>query len=266
MKVVVITGISSGIGLVVGKGLRDKGFKVYGLSRTKINEENIISLEADITKQEEALKQINYIIEKENKIDILINNAGMGISGSIEDTEVDDIKTIFDVNFLGMFNTTKAVIPYMRAQNYGKIINISSVAAVLSIPFQAFYSSTKAAVNAFSEALKNEISPFNIGVSVILPGDIKSGFTKNRRKNKTNNKAYKDRVEKSISLMEKDEQNGMDPKIMTKTILKLIKRKRMPLYVTVGFKYKIFVILQKILPKRLVNHIVGGIYGFKNVY
>jgi short-subunit dehydrogenase len=263
MKVIVITGASSGIGLATAKYLTQKGFKVYAISRSKVFEKNIKSIQADVTDFVKLQSAYQDIFEVEGKIDVLINNAGMGISGSIEDTDPKDAQYLMDVNFMGVFNSTKAALPLMRAHNKGKIINISSVAGRLSIPFQAFYSSSKAAMNAFTEALHNEVSPYGIQVCSVLPGDIKTGFTKHRQKNDECCPVYRNRVSKSIAVMEKDEHNGMEPEYAAKIIKKLIDRKRLPLYKTIGFKYKIFVLLHKLLPARLANNIVGVIYGFK---
>jgi short-subunit dehydrogenase len=187
----------------------------------------------------------------------------MGISGSVEDTSYEDAAYLMNVNFMGVFNSTKAMIPLLRKSGGGKILNMSSVAARLGIPFQAFYSSSKAAINAFSEALNIELHPFKIQVCSIMPGDIKTGFTKNRKKNEVDSVFYKKRVDKSVSVMEEDERNGMDPEYAAKVVLKLIERKRIPLYKTIGFKYKIFVLLHKFLPAKLANNVVGMIYGFK---
>ena len=263
MKVIVVTGASSGIGLSIAQYLGNRGHHVYGISRSKHFDKNIRSIQADVT-QFEALKAVyQEIYDIEGKIDVLVNNAGMGISGSIEDTSFEDASYLMNVNFMGIFNSTKAVLPFMRLSGGGKILNVSSVAARLSIPFQAFYSSSKAAINAFSEALANEVEPFNIQVCALMPGDIKTGFTKNRKKTNETSECYGDRVEKSVGVMEKDEQNGMDPEIAAKTVLKLVNKKRIPLYKTIGFKYKIIVLLAKLLPAGLANRLVGSIYAFK---
>lgn len=262
-KVIIVTGASSGIGLTVAKFLADQGHHVYGISRSKTHEKNIKSIQADVTNLDQMITAYQEIYDIEGRIDVLINNAGIGISGSIEDTQSEDVLDLMHVNFMGIFHSTKVVIPFMRESGHGKIINISSVASVLSIPFQAFYSSSKAAINAFSSALSNEVEPFNIDVCVIMPGDIKTSFTKNRRKNEIINPFYQKRIDKSVAVMEKDEQNGMDPEVLAKVVSKLIKRKKMPLYKTIGFKYKVFVFLEKILPRGFTNHIVGKIYGFK---
>lgn len=263
MKVVIVTGVSSGIGLSIASYFAEKGNHVYGISRSRFSDKNIKHIIADVTDIEAITKAYQDIYEIEGKIDLLINNAGMGISGSIEDSNPEDVKALFDVNFMGVFHSTKAVIPFMRQSGGGKIFNISSVAAFLSIPFQSFYSASKAAINAFSLALANEVSPFNIEVCAICPGDIKTGFTKNRKKNEKNHEAYLDRVEKSVLVMEKDEQNGMDPLIAAKALYQLSKKKRLPALYTIGFKYKIFVILAKFLPTKFTNQMVGSIYAFK---
>jgi short-subunit dehydrogenase len=263
MKVIIVTGASSGIGLSIAQHLAAKGNNVYGVSRSKIHEKNIKSIQADVTQFEQLQKAYQDIFEVEGKIDILINNAGMGISGSIEDTSYEDAQYLMNVNFMGVFNSTKAVIPLMRKSGRGKIFNMSSVASKLSIPFQSFYSSSKAAVNAFTDALANEVAPFNIQVCSIMPGDIKTGFTKNRKKNAVDSEAYKKRVDKSVAVMEEDENNGMDPEVAARAVHRLVQRKRIPLYYTIGIQYKLIVLLAKILPAKFVNHIVGSIYGFK---
>ncbi len=262
-KVIIVTGASSGIGLTVSKYLADQGHHVYGISRSKTHEKNVRSIQADVTNFDQMIEAYQEIYDIEGRIDVLINNAGIGISGSIEDTLTKDVLDLFHVNFVGVFHSTKVALPFMREGKHGKIINISSVASVLSIPFQSFYSSSKAAINAFSNALANEVEPFGIDVCVIMPGDIKTSFTKNRRKNEIINPHYEKRIDRSVAVMEKDEQNGMDPEVLAKVIGKLIKKKKMPLYKTIGFKYKIFVCLEKLLPRGFSNSVVGKIYGFK---
>jgi short-subunit dehydrogenase len=262
-KVIVITGASSGIGLEVAKHLTEKGHRVYGVARSKIHDKYIRSIQADVTDYEQLKQAYQDIFDIEGKVDCLINNAGIGISGSIEYTDIVDAKYMMDVNFMGVFHSTKAMLPYLKKTKKSKLINVSSVAARLSIPFQAFYSSSKAAINAFTESLRIELAPFHIEVCSVMPGDIRTGFTKNRKKNPYEGDDYQKRVDKSVGVMEKDEQNGMDPILAAKVINKLINKNKLPLYKTIGFKYKVFVLLQKILPTKFVNNIVGMIYGFK---
>ncbi|VEU80203.1 SDR family NAD(P)-dependent oxidoreductase [Haploplasma axanthum] len=263
MKVAIVTGSSSGIGYALCNLLSKKGIKVYGISRTISENENVINISGDVTKADDIKKIFASIYEKEGRIDYLINNAGMGISGSVEATSLEDFESIFNVNLKGTFITSKEILPYMRKNNSGKIVNIGSVASEFSIPFQTFYSSSKAAIKAFSEALNNEVSPYGISVCTILPGDVKTNFTKSRKTNENELEAYEKRVSKSIGLMAKDEQNGMDVQYVSKVIYKTINKKRMPIQKTIGFKYKVFIFLKRFLPTKVVNKLVGAIYAFK---
>lgn len=263
MKVIVVTGASSGIGLSISQYLCKKGNRVYGISRSKVHEKNVKSIQADVTDFEQLKEVYQEIFENEGRIDVLINNAGMGLSGSIEDTAAKDINYLFNVNFMGVVNSTKAVLPLMRKSGGGKILNISSVASKLTIPFQAFYCSSKAAVNTFSDALANEVAPHKVQVCSIMPGDIKTGFTKHRKKSEVEDSIYKKRVDLSIGLMESDEHNGMDPEAISKAVNRLVNRKRLPLYKTVGCKYKMFILMEKFLPAKFGNNIIGSFYAFK---
>lgn len=257
MKTVVITGATSGIGLTTALYLVDKGYKVYGLSRRLGDNEkiNYLSCDAtDIKQVEAAFKQID------GDIDAVINNAGMGISGAVEYATSEDVKRIIDVNVVGVVNVCQVAIPYLR-KTKGRIINIGSVAGDLTIPFQVFYSITKAAVNTLSEGLNMELRPFGIKVTTVLPGDTKTSFTSNRKKTEVVDEYYQDRIQKSVARMEKDEQQGKSPITVAKVIYKVLKKKNPPLKVTVGFEYKLIVFLRRILPNRLVNYILYKMYA-----
>lgn len=256
-KVIVITGASSGIGKVCANYLYDKGYKVYGLNRTPIISEKIEYIKCDVTNEEDVK---NAFLNIEEDIYAVINNAGMGISGAIEYATSVDVSRIIDVNIKGVINVCKYAIPRLRATK-GKIINIGSVAGELTIPFQTFYSMSKVAVSTYTEGLRMELKPFGIKATTVLPGDTKSSFSKNRKKTEVVDELYKDRIERSISRMEKDEQSGKDPISVAKVIYKLLKRKNPPVKVTVGFIYKLFVFLKRILPSRLVNYILYKMYG-----
>lgn len=259
--VVLITGVSSGIGLGNAKIFIEKGHRVYGISRRLVALDGLNHYPGDITDSNRISEIIDDIYKKEGKIDILINSAGMGISGAVEDTLVDDAKFMFDVNFFGTFEVTKQVIPIMRENKFGKIVNISSVASILPIAFQTFYSANKAAINLYSEGLNIELKPFNIKVINFLPGDIKTEFTAARKKNTLDSPVYQSRITKSIATMEKDEQSGMSVEYVSKVMYKNIMKKRPPLRKVVGLKYKFFVFLARLLPTKLINYIMGKIYG-----
>ncbi len=259
--VVVITGASSGIGLAAARLFHDKGFTVYGLNRHIPQESfGINYLPADITQPQTVIDAVSRIWQDEHRIDILINNAGFGISGAAEFTAMDEAVRQFEVNLFGAFTCIKAVLPFMREQESGIVVNVSSVAGVIPIPFQAFYSASKAALNCLTLALANEDRPHKIRFCAVMPGDVRTGFTAAREKLIKGSMVYP-AMARSVAVMEKDEQNGMSPEYVAKVIYNITnKRNPKPLY-TAGLQYKIFVLLSRILPVRLVNYIVGKIYN-----
>lgn len=257
-KVVVITGASSGIGLAEAKFFTQKGCKVYGLSRRVVDEGfNVIS--CDVTDENAVKNALEYIASAEGKIDCFINNAGMGISGAVEHIPAESTEKLFDVNLLAAINCAKLALPYLKASK-GTLINTSSVAAVVPIPYQAAYSASKAAINAFTVALKNEVANFGVRVCAIMPGDTKTGFTDAREKAPRDD-GYGDKVADSVNKMERDERNGKPPETVAKVAYKLFKRKNPPVLTAVGATYKLVVFLAKILPQRLLVYIVKKIYG-----
>ena len=262
-SVAVITGGSSGIGLNAARALRDRGLNVYELSRRAENAEpGVTHLQADVTDETQVNAAVAEILRREGRIDILINNAGFGISGAIEFTPPQEARRQFDVNFFGMVNMNRAVLPVMRQQGGGRIVNMSSVAAPIAIPFQAYYSASKAAVRTYSLALASEVRPFGIEVCVIMPGDIATGFTAARRKSCGGDDVYNGRIARSVAVMEHDEQTGMDPTKVGRYIAAVASRQgnHHPLYAT-RIDYKFFVFLTKVLPARFLNWLIYQLYG-----
>lgn len=260
MKTAVITGGSSGIGLATCEVFLEKGFEVYELSRKGKDNGNIKHITCDITDENSVISAFNKIIESSGKIDVLVNNAGFGISGAAEFTTLEQAKKQFEVNFFGTVACTNEAVKYMR-QSGGTIVNVSSLAAPLSIPFQAFYSASKSAVNSLTLAMANELRPFGIKVCAVMPGDVKTGFTAAREKNTNGDEVYRGVLQKSVSTMEHDEQNGMSPKAIADKIYRLATSKNPKPLSTVGLQYKFLVSLAKILPTRIVNTIIGMIYA-----
>lgn len=261
-KIVVITGGTSGIGLETLNHFVKNGWKVYELSRREkgVNED-AVHIPTDVTNENQVKAAINQIMQDEGQIDVLINNAGYGISGAIEFTSIEKAKQQFDVNFFGMVCVNLSVLPVMRKQKSGKIINISSVAAPIAIPFQAYYSASKAAIKSYSMALANEVKPFGVQITSILPGDIKTGFTSAREKIISGDDIYNGRIGRSVAVMEHDEQNGMSAAVAGRFIYKIAAKKKIKPVYTIGLKYKLFVLLAKILPEKTLNALVGIIYA-----
>ncbi|MDA3932652.1 MAG: SDR family oxidoreductase [Tenericutes bacterium] len=262
-KIVLVSGASSGIGLETARHLSSKGYQVIGISRSYPKVEyNFDYFLCDITDEKKVIKTMHLIEEKYEHIDVLINSAGMGISGAIENTPLEEVEQIYNVNVFGHILVTKTLLPLLRKSKKAKIINISSVASEISLPFQAFYSMSKASIDAFTKALSMELKPFKIKVCAVLPGDIKTGFTKNRlQPYQVENDLYTERTKHSLNRMAKDEQNGMDPIRIAKKIERLIKRNRIPLRTTVGFSYKAIRVLNKFLPEKIVQFFVRKLYG-----
>ena len=207
-KVAIVTGGTSGIGLQTALSLRnDHGYAVYVFSRHDFYQEGLNHVRCDVSSEEAVTSAAAEVINREGRLDLVVNCAGMGISGALEFTDPDDAKRLFDVNFFGTVNVNKACLAHLRATR-GRIINISSVAAVVPIPFQSFYSASKAAINSYSLALANELKPFGVEVCAVMPGDTATGFTAARKKSEEGDDLYQGRISRSVAKMEKDEIGG----------------------------------------------------------
>ena len=259
--VAIVTGGSSGIGLAAARALREQGLTVYVLSRHPFSEKGLHHLCADVADERQCEEAVQAVLRKSGDLDLLVNCAGFGISGAVEFTELADAKKQMEVNFFGTVNMTRAVLGYMRERGNGRIVNISSVAAPAAIPFQAYYSATKAAINAWTAALANEVRPYGVTVTAVQPGDIKTGFTAAREKSVAGDEAYGGRISKSVARMEHDEQNGMDPAVAGAYIAKIAGKAHPKPGYTIGFSYKAICVLLKLLPSRLANWLIGKLYA-----
>ena len=260
-KVAIVTGGSSGIGRATAGALAREGCVVYEFSRREIPQEGVRHIRADVTREDEVRAAVSQILESQGRIDIVVNCAGFGISGAVEFTELADAKRQFDVNFFGCVTVNRAVLPVMRRQGGGRILLISSVAASAHIPFQAYYSASKAALESYACALANEVRPWRIAVTAVALGDIATGFTQARQKSFLGDDVYGGRIGRSVAGMEKDEEKGMSPDFVGNQIAKIaMKPKGKPLC-TVGLTYKFLNLLCKYLPCRLRNFIVYRLYA-----
>ena len=269
-QVVLITGASSGIGKSSAEYLYSKGFDVYGTTRNKDNvskgkpgDDLVTMIYMDVTNNESVTAAVEEVILQSGRIDVVINNAGMGMAGSLEDSTHDDVTRQFSTNVFGAINVINEVLPYMRKAKSGLIINIGSVAGYIPIPYQGVYSATKAAMLSLTCSLRNEIKQFGLKACIVQPGDTKTSFTANRKMTEKSltGTAYESRMKHSISVMEKDEINGKKPISVAKTIYKVMKRKNPPVAVTVGFKYKIVAFLFRIVPVKLREAIIASLYA-----
>jgi NAD(P)-dependent dehydrogenase (short-subunit alcohol dehydrogenase family) len=267
-KIILITGISSGFGKQTAELLAAKGHTVYGTVRREVEiNPAIIGLKLDLTNSESILKVVQTIYEKEGRIDVLINNSGMHTGGPIETTPIENIRLQMDTNFLGMVNLTREVLPVMRKQGGGTIINFSSIGGLIGVPFQAFYSASKFATEGFSEALRMEVRHFNIKVVLINPGDFHTNNSANRRNFLAPtdvNDPYHEQFLKTLAIIERDEANGWEPIVLAKKLVSIVEcknpRRR---YIIASFEQKLAVVLKYILPGKLFGKMLEDYYKIK---
>ncbi|MGC6430500.1 MAG: SDR family oxidoreductase [Jejuia sp.] len=262
-KVVLITGGSSGIGKSIGAFLHQKGFKVYGTSRNPKNyPDSVFPLIAlDVKDVATINATVETVISTESKLDVLINNAGAGITGPIEEIPEAEIKANFDTNFFGPINVIKAVLPQMRQQKSGLIINITSIAGYMGLPYRGVYSASKGALELLTEAFRMELKPFNIEMTNVAPGDFATNIAAGRyHAPLLEDSPYKATYGKSLELMDTHVDEGSDPLVMAKAVYKIIETKNPKVHYKVGeFMQKFSIILKRILPdkvyeKLLMNH------------
>ena len=225
MKNILITGASSGFGRAIALKLKEKGYTVYGTSR-KANAtlEGVNMLQMDVTNRDSIERGVEEMIAQVGTIDCLINNAGNGIGGAVELATDQEIALQMECNFHGVVKVCQTVLPYMRKQKQGLIINMSSIAGVFTVPFQGFYSISKRAVEGFSEALALECNKFGIKVVIVEPGDFATGFTGNRQiSNRTMScENYGPIFEKVLKQIEQDEANGGTPEMLADKVVKIV--------------------------------------------
>lgn len=260
-QVAIVTGGSSGIGLCTANALAERGCTVYELSRSGAASDTVIHLTADVANEHQVRAAIDEVINLEGRIDILVCNAGSGISGAVEFTSVEDAKRLLDVNFFGAVNAVRAALPHMRRSGGGRIVCLSSIAGVLPIPFQTYYSVSKSAINALVMGLSNELRPFGITACAVMPGDVRTGFTAARQKLHDGDDIYDGRIARSVAAMEKDEKSGMPPEIIARAVCRAALRRRPPPLSPVGLQYRFFALLSRILPRRLINRILFSMYA-----
>ena len=259
-KTLLITGGSSGIGQATAKLFVDKGWQVFELSRSGKSENGIVHVDCDVTHQDQVRHAVASVLEQTNQIDVLISNAGFGISGSVEFTNSEDLHRQFDVNLFGSIYVVQAVLPVMRSQNFGRIIFVSSVAAIFPIPFQAFYSASKAAISSLSFALANEVKGFNISVCAFLPGDVATGFTSARNKSEAGANVY-EHLKAAVAAMEKDEKNGLTSASMANKLYQIACKKCVRPYYVGGGKYRLLCFLNNVLPDSVVQFLLRKLYS-----
>ena len=253
---IIITGTSTGIGFALAEFFGKKGHRVFGLSRKNVESQYFKTIPTDITDNLQVQHAVSEILKSEKNIDILINNAGMGMVGAVEDSTKEDILKLFNLNLVGAVQMMSAVLPSMREQKSGKIINISSIGSEMGLPFRGFYSASKSALDKVTEAIRYEVSPWNINVCTLHLGDIKTKIAENRVKTKVS-EPYQKTFEKIYSIMNAHVDDGTEPLEVAEYIDKLLTKKSWKAHYYFGkFGQKIGVPLKWILPQNFYENLM----------
>ena len=266
-RIVLVTGASSGIGKAAAQQLAKEGFTVYGTSRrgrfetVGADSASFVLLPMTLEDETTIRDAVQYILERHGRIDVLVNAAGSGIAGAIEETSAEEARGQFDVCFFGIVRTLNHVLPAMRAAKSGLVINIGSVAAFFPLPFQAMYSAAKAALYSMTCALRMELKVFGIHVCQIEPGDVKTNFTQQRViTQKAKNTSYPVMFRRAYYEMVRSEMAGYAPERCAKTVLKAVRMKKPPARLCVDVSYKLLSILAGILPWGVAEKIIMSMY------
>jgi NADP-dependent 3-hydroxy acid dehydrogenase YdfG len=267
-RVALITGGTSGIGRAICRFLAQNGVTVYGTGRNHNNGDvldNFKIVRLDVTKDSSVAEGIKYVMEQEGRIDILVNNAGVGMAGAIEDSEIIEILNVFNTNVAGVLRMVKGVLPIMRKQQSGYIINISSVGGLMGLPYRGIYSSSKSSVELISESLSMEVMKFGVKVVLIEPGDFKTSINTNRKVSKaTENSVYKEEFARIHELINLEVSNGQNPEKIGKLVFRIINKKHPRVrYNTGNFSSKLALVIKRLLPTRWFEAIMMHHYQIK---
>jgi len=264
-KVVLITGGSSGIGKSIGEFLHHKGFSVYGTSR---NPERVLNsvfplVALDVRNTDSIQSAVAKIIASSGRLDIVINNAGVGITGPLEEIPTEEIKNNFDTNFFGPIELMKAVLPQMREQKSGLIINVTSIAAYMGLPYRSVYSASKGALELITEALRMEVKPFGIEITNVAPGDFATNIASGRyHAPLIIGSAYEIPYGNTLKMMDKHVDGGSNPNEMAEAVYQIIQTKKPRIHYKVGvFMQKFSIVLKRILPDKVYEKMLMNHYG-----
>ena len=249
-KVILITGGSSGIGLKLQEKLSINN-TVISIGLKQLNKANYFS--CDVSDLEQLKTVIKSIVHKYNAIDIIINNAGYGMSGATELIDIQEQKRMMDVNLFGIVNMVQCALPFLKDD--AKIINISSASALFCVPFRTMYAVTKSAVNMLTFGLRMELANTKIQVTSICPGNIKTNFTKNRVKDFKTNNLYGESIEKTTVALDSKEHKRMSVDKATDKMIKIISKSKLKPYYIIGNQIKILNFFARFVPKTVIENI-----------
>jgi len=259
-QVVLISGASAGFGEVCAAELARLGHRVYGTSRNACFPDALerqggpLMIPMDVRQEASVRAATDFVVRHEGRVDVVVNNAGVGLAGAIEDCSIEEARALFDTNFFGALRVCRAVLPRMREQHSGLIVNIGSLGGSIAIPFQGLYSASKNALAAMTDALRMELRPFGIRVTLLEPGDFKTRFTENRvfSADSRMSSPYQERCRTAVARMEHDEQHGADPRELAELLVRLVAHPRPRPHYRLGLWFqKLVAVLRPIVPAAL---------------
>jgi NAD(P)-dependent dehydrogenase (short-subunit alcohol dehydrogenase family) len=230
--VVLVTGTSSGIGNACASLLAARSCRVYGASRRAVSIDGVTSLAVDVTDDQSISTAVATILDREGRIDAVVNNAGIAIAGALEDCTIADAKEQFEVNVFGVLRICRAVLPTMRKQGSGHIVNVGSIGGLIAIPYQGLYSASKFALEGLTESLRLEVAGFGIRVVLVEPGDHRTGLTQHRRIVESD--VYSESCRRAVERMASDERKGADPAGVARLVCRVIRNPHPRLRYTAG--------------------------------
>ncbi|MEO6298165.1 MAG: oxidoreductase [Paracoccaceae bacterium] len=252
--IALVTGASSGIGLVTAQAMAKAGFRVFGTSRKQVADaQGITMLTCDVTDDASVQALIAEIMRQVGRIDVVVNNAGVGLLGGAEESSIGQVQRLFDVNVFGVARVVNAVLPVMRAQKSGRIINMSSILGLIPSPFNAFYASTKHAIEGYSESLDHEVRSFGIRVVLVEPGVTRTAFEENLTRADQPLPTYASERARSENLMRKWVEEGDAPQIVADTVVKAATEKKPKLRYSAGKQSRQVRTLRRFMPEWLVD-------------
>jgi NAD(P)-dependent dehydrogenase (short-subunit alcohol dehydrogenase family) len=265
-KVVLITGASAGIGRACADRLDEAGWTVVGASRRGTSSGSWEGLVIDVDSDDSVRHGVSEVLGRHGRIDAVVASAGWGVAGAVEHTTIDEAKAQVETNLWGATRVVQSVLPAMRTQGGGRIVLISSIGGVVAIPFQAFYSASKFALEGLGEALAYEVAPFGIDVTLVQPGNVRTDFTANRKMAvaSTDDAVYQRALGTAVGVMARDEANGVPPEDVAAVVHKVLEARRPPRRVSVGKAgERIGVLAKRLLPHRVFEAAAKGSLGVK---
>jgi NAD(P)-dependent dehydrogenase (short-subunit alcohol dehydrogenase family) len=254
--VVLITGVSSGIGRAVADVFAAKGFEVFGTSRNPQRTEPVPGVELiqlDVADDASVAAAVSTVVQRAGRIDVLVNNAGVGVFGAAEETSIAQAQQLFDTNFFGLVRLTREVLPHLRARGSGRIINIGSVLGFLPSPYGSFYAASKHAVEGFSESLDHETREFGVRVSVVEPGYTSTSFEANATDADSPIDSYAPIREHVKQVIGKAVRAGDDPKVVAQVVLKAATSRTPKLRYPAGPLARQLTVAKKFAPAALLD-------------